>query len=195
MSLYLPQILNFLEHYKYIVIFPVMIVEGPIITVITGFLVYLKVLNIFILFPLLIVGDLIGDSAYYAIGRYGRRVSWMRKLGYTFGYNAESKQFIEKHFEKHTAKTLLLAKVSHGLGAMVQITAGMAHVNFWKYIWIEALGTVPKTLILLIVGYYLGSSYVTINSYFQSIATVVTILVCLILLYLVLGKYVKRYFK
>ncbi len=188
----LSQILVFIEHYKYIVIFPVMIVEGPIITIISGFLVSLGFLNVYIVFPLLLVGDLIGDSLYYAIGKYGRHILWLKKIGHFLGYNAQSKKYIEGHFEKHTIKTLLIAKLSHGLGAVVQVTAGIAKVNFLKYLWVEVVGTIPKTLFLLIIGYYLGSYYLKINGYLHLIAFTLSAIAIFVFLYLIINKYIKN---
>jgi membrane protein DedA with SNARE-associated domain len=71
----LPDILIILEKYKYWLIFPIVIIEGPIIVVISGFLVYLGFLNAYITYIILVIGDSIGDSMYYAIGRYGGNIT------------------------------------------------------------------------------------------------------------------------
>lgn len=189
----LHNILAILEQYKYIVIFPIMIFEGPIITVISGFLVYLGFLNIFIIYPMLIVGDLIGDSMYYAIGKYGHSFEWIQKIEKFLGYTDKSEEFLKNHFEKHTTKTLLLAKVSHGLGIPIQISAGMAEVDFLKYLYLETIATIPKTLVLLAIGFYLGDSYVDINNYLHLLAVVVITIVTVVLLFLILNRYVKKF--
>ena len=62
------------------------------------------------------------------------------------GYTEKSEELLRKHFEKHTTKTLLIAKVSHGFGIPVQISAGAARINFFKYFSTELLATMPKTL-------------------------------------------------
>ena len=51
-----------LSYYKYWLIFPIMVLEGPIITVISGFLVSLGTLNAFVAYPLLFFGDLLGAA-------------------------------------------------------------------------------------------------------------------------------------
>ncbi len=196
MIINISNILAALEHYKYILIFPIMIVEGPIITIVCGFLVYLGFLNALLVFPLLVLGDLIGDSFYYAVGRYSTKFAWTMKLMAFFGYNESQEKFLINHFEKHTLKTLLIAKISHGLGIPVQITAGIARVRFYTYLLIELLGTVPKTFLLLILGYYLGSSYQKINSYLHIYAFAVVAIFVLALLYTLFNKYLKQnYFK
>lgn len=181
----LSDILVILEKYKYFVILPVVIIEGPIIMVISGFLVYLGFLNIFITYSLLVVGDLIGDSLYYAVGRYGSRFVWIKKAGYFLGYNQKIKESLKNHFEKHTVKTLLLAKISHGLGGTVQVIAGVIKVNFLKYLSVEIIGTIPKTLILLILGFYIGDSYLKINTYLDSIALIIIGAALAVFLYII----------
>lgn len=186
-------VLVLLENYKYLLIFPIMIVEGPIITVISGFLVYLGFLNGFVVFPLLVLGDLIGDVLHYVIGKYGGNSKWFKKLSDFFGYNESREKVIEGHFEKHTGKTLLLAKISHGVGGFIQIVAGIAKVDISDFIWFSFLGTLPKTLVLFIVGYYLGSSYEKIDTYFDNVALITFGIVTFALSYAILRKTVKNF--
>lgn len=190
----LEDILIILEKYKYALIFPIAVIEGPIIIVISGFLVYLGFLNTFLTYAILVLGDLIGDSIYYAVGRYGSNIRWIKKIGHLMGYNKEIKESLNKHFEKHTAKTLLLAKFSHGVGSIVQVTAGMAKVNFSKYLSIQTIGTIPKTLVLFLIGIYIGESYLKINDYMHLIAYIVFGAVSLFLIYIILNKNLKRLF-
>jgi membrane-associated protein len=187
-------ILTLLEHYKYFVIFPIAVVEGPIIIIISGFLVYLGYLNAVIAYVLLVVADTIGDSLYYLIGKYWGRSNFIKKIGRYVGYNQKSEELLETHFRKHTLKTILLAKFSHGLGGSVQVAAGIARIRYLEFIELNLIGTMPKTIILLVIGYYLGSSYLEINSYLDLIATMLITVIVFTLLYLVARKYVKNHF-
>jgi membrane protein DedA with SNARE-associated domain len=172
-----------------------MIVEGPIISVISGFLAYLGYLNIFVLYPLLVLGDLIGDSLYYSIGKYFSKLVWIKKIATRLGYSEEKEEFIKNHFKKHAIKTLFIAKISHGLGIPVQISAGIAKVKFFKYVSVELVATMIKTLVLLVVGFYLGDSYMKINGYLHFFAFALVALAVLVILYFILNKYAKNYFK
>src|SRR3989344_6526630 len=185
------EVLILLEQYKYFVIFPIVIFEGPIITVISGFLVYLGILNPYLTYILLIVGDLIGDSLYYSIGRFWRSFRWLKKVGYFFGYSEKSEEFLENHFKKHKFKTLFIAKFSHGMGGTIQISSGIAKVDFLDFLLINFIGVIPKTLILLIIGFYLGDSYIKIDEYLNSIALTVITVFLLVFLYFILRKYRK----
>src|SRR6185295_20205952 len=74
-------VLGILEHYKYLVIFPIAVIEGPIIIVISGFLVYMGFLNVYVAYVVLVVADTIGDSLYYLVGKYWGRSAWIMKIG------------------------------------------------------------------------------------------------------------------
>lgn len=194
MFLSLSSVLFFLGQYKYLLIFPIVILEGPIVTVISGFLSYLGILNIYVAFTLLAIGDLIGDVLHYLIGKYWGRSSWVKKYGHFLGYDEKSEVYLENHFKKHKIKTVLSAKFLHGIGTAIQITAGIARVDFLSFLWISLIGTIPKTLILFLLGYYIGGSYIKIHGYLNIMAFVTIGVLIIILLYFILNKYIKNYF-
>ena len=186
-------ILTILEHYKYLVIFPIAVIEGPIIIVVSGFLAYLGILNIYVAFFLLVIADTVGDSLYYLIGKYWRRALWIKKIGKFLGYNEKSEEFLENHFQKHKVKTFLIAKFSHGVGSSVQVASGIARVNYFEFVLLNLLGTIPKTLILMTIGYYAGDSYIKIDGYLDSIAFIMICISLFSLLYLISRKMVRDF--
>lgn len=191
--LFTPQeALSILEHYKYLVIFPITVVEGPIITVIGGFLAYLGYLNIYGAIFFLALGDWVGDGLHWVLGRYYSKANWFKKVGKFFGYDESREKIVEQHFVKHPGKTVMLAKASHGVGGLVQIAAGMAKMDFWEFMKFSLIGTIPKTLLLFFVGYYLGSSYEKINTYMNRVAYVVLFLAIFATLYFVVKKVVNK---
>jgi membrane-associated protein len=189
----LQHIILLLTAYKYLFLFPVVVVEGPIITVIAGFLSSLGIFNIFIAYGVVVVGDIAGDIAYYELGYYGRQrfvTRWGRFLGITL----ERLEQLEKHFEKHSGKTLLIGKLSQGIGGAVLLAAGMAKVPFRKLVLYDFIPTLPKSIILLLIGYYAGESYVKISSYFDyaAIGTIVASVI-FIVVYFMMGRVSKKY--
>ena len=187
------EILSLLEHYKYLVIFPIAIVEGPIIIITTGFLVYLGVLNAFIAYTMLVVADSLGDSLYYCVGKYWGKSRFIRKVGRYIGYNEKSEEYLENHFRRHKVKTFLLAKVSHGLGGSVQIASGIARVRYLEFLELNLIGTMPKVLALLVVGFYVGGSYVKIDNYLDLIGMTIITVAVLVLAYIVGRRLVVDY--
>jgi membrane-associated protein len=189
------ELLILLEKYKYLLIFPIMVLEGPIITVISGFLVSLGKLDIYYAYPLLVIGDFLGDILHYGFGKYFNKFSFFQKALIFLGYDDERERMIEEHFRKHSGKTLIASKVSHGIGGFVQIVAGMINVDFVEFMKYSLLGTIPKILILFLLGYYLGSSYVRIDTYFDYTALFSIFALVIVLLYILSKKYVGNFLK
>ena len=193
MFISLADILVILEHYKYFLIFPIAIFEGPIIIIITGFLVFLGYLNGLVAYSVIVVADVIGDSMYYGIGKFWKRSPFMKKWAKYLGYDESSEAFLEEHFKNHKGKTFLLAKISHGVGGAVQVSSGIAGVKYKDFLFYSFVGTVPKALILFFVGYYAGSSYMKIDNYFDFVAKITLTLAALLVFYFVTKKYAKKY--
>lgn len=147
-----------LAAYTYVVLFPLTIVEGPIVSILAGFLCSLGFANLYLVFPMIVAGDIAGDCLWYAVGRWGRKGfggRWSKYLGVT----PERLRRIEQHFDSHSGKTLVLGKLTHGLGALVLLGAGVAGVRLRRFVVFNLLATVPKSLALLLVGYFLGQAY------------------------------------
>jgi len=193
MFMSLSDVLSILEQYKYLLIFPIVILEGPIIMIVSGFFVYLGFLNIYVTFLLLVVGDLTGDALHYVVGRYWQKSPWIKRNGYLFGYNEKSEEYIGNHFRNHSIKTVIFAKFAHGVGTAIQIAAGIARIDFSKYLFINFLGTVLKTLILMSIGYYVGGSYVKIDGYLNTFALIMISIFLFLFLYYLSHKYIKNY--
>jgi membrane protein DedA with SNARE-associated domain len=111
------------------------------------------------------------------------------------GYSEISEVYLKKHFEKHKLKTFLLAKVSHGVGGTVQVIAGVARFDFKQFIILNLAGTIPKTLILMIIGFYLGNSYVKIDGYLNQMAIVTLSIFAIVIIYLLTNKHIRAHFK
>lgn len=190
-----PELLAILEQYRYWIIFPIAIIEGPIIIIISGFLVSLGYLNGSITYFVVLVADIIGDSMYYSLGRFWGKSKWIKKIGKYIGYDENSEKYIEEHFKKHKLKTFLIAKISHGLGGTIQVAGGIAKVPYTEFLGYSLLGTAPKALGLLVLGYYLGSYYERINSYLHNVALITFSVFLIVVFYIVSNKVKENFLK
>ncbi len=159
------QIVDLLLQYKYFILFPITILEGPVVTMISGMLSSpaFGYLSVFWVYPIVVIGDLVGDAIAYALGHYGRH-GFIHKWGKYFGLTDERVQAVEDHFEKHPGKTLLVGKLTHAAGGAILFAAGMGNVPFGKFLWYNFIGTLPKSLVLMLLGYFFGNALEQINS-------------------------------
>jgi len=186
-------VIGWLLQYRYIILFPLVIVEGPIVTVLAGFLASLGQMNLWICLPIVVVGDIIGDTFMYAQGRWGGKLV-VEKWGHHFGINQNIILRLEEHFKQHPGKTLILGKVSHFFGGPVLIAAGMGRMKISQFLWYNFLGTVPKSIFLLLIGFYFGEAYARVDKFLTFAGWAAAILVVLgVMVYFVLSKMSKKY--
>lgn len=178
------QIIPWLEHYKYFAIFPLAFFEGPIITIIVGFLSSLGYINIFFAYLVIVAGDLASDLMYFWLGNKGGS-KFIAKWGRYFGIAQQHAESLKKYFDKHGGKMLFLGKISHGIGTAFLVAAGLAKMPFIKFFFYNSLATLLKSFVLILIGYYFGYAFVTINSYLEKIAILsVSVSVTLFIAYL-----------
>jgi len=156
-------IAQWLLNYRYLILFPLTVIEGPIVTVTAGLMSSLGLMNFYVVYMIVVAGDLTGDGIYYSIGRWGRRP--LERWGKFIGVHPERIEKIEKHFINHGGKTLIAAKLSHAVGGIVLISAGIARIPFRKFIFFNFWATLPKSLILILIGYYFGNTYLRFQKF------------------------------
>ena len=175
--------------YKYIILFPLTIVEGPIVTVIAGFLSTMGILNAGLVYVIAIMGDLVGDTIAYSFGRWGSG-KLLYKHGHFIGATPQKLDEAKKFFASHHGKTLILSKILHGVGVVGLVAAGSLKTPFLRYIKTCFLISITQALIMLLVGVTFGHLYSRIGIYLNYYAAAVSILALAIA-----GIVVFRYFK
>jgi len=184
------QILALLLTYKYWVLFPLSVIEGPIMTIIAGFLVSTNVFNPVWAYIIVFFGDFFGDIFFYVIGRWGNKL-FSSKIGLKLGATPEKIALAKERFIKHRIKTIVLSKTLNGIGVAGLIAAGTLKIPFGKYLQICIITTLVKSGILLIVGIFFGHAYLQLNKYLDYFAAITIILAILIGLFF----FIKKKFK
>lgn len=146
----------------YVLIFLAMILEGPLITISASFAASLGIFNIWIIFLLSLLGDLVGDFLHFGIGRFINK-GFLRNSK-IFGIKKGFKK-IEKHMKKHLGKTIFFAKFTPPLATPALLLAGAGKVSLKRFVIISLLATLPRTILLIIIGYFFGSAYSNIARY------------------------------
>ncbi|PIR76553.1 MAG: hypothetical protein COU32_01430 [Candidatus Magasanikbacteria bacterium CG10_big_fil_rev_8_21_14_0_10_42_10] len=186
-------VLQLIIHYSYLIIIPMMIIEGPIITVIAGFLASLGYFNIFVVYLVMIAADLIGDTMYYAIGRWGG-IPLIKKWGHYIGITEKHVTDIEKKIGNHEARFLFLGKIAHGFGTVFLLAAGTAKMPYGKFLLFNILPTLLKSLLFLLVGYYFGYAYTTIQVYVDySALAMIVLAIIFVVLYVIIKSITRSY--
>jgi membrane protein DedA with SNARE-associated domain len=161
-------IIPWLITYRYFAIFPLAVLEGPIVSVFCGFLLHFNYFDFWPLYLVLVLGDLVGDIIWYGIGYFGAK-PLIHRYGHMVNLTEENMARIEKVFKRHQNKTILFSKMSMGMGfALVTLTtAGAIRIPFLNYVALNTLGGFFWSGILLAIGYFFGNLYLAIDRGFR----------------------------
>ena len=149
----------FVAKYGLILLLPLAVVEGPIISVLAGALAANGVVPWYGALPLLILGDLIGDLLYYAIGRLSD--SRLHRLALRLGVPVDRAEAFTARVAMRSTHMLLIGKWTHAIGALVLIAAGADRVDLARFMVVNLLATVPKSTALFFAGSYAGAHLMT----------------------------------
>ncbi len=184
-------IIHLLYAFKYPILFPLAVVEGPILAVIAGFLCIQGFLNPLIVYPIIVLGDICGDSLVYALGRWGysrREAGWYRLIR----LSSEKIDRAQTYFNANPVKTVSLSKLILGVGAAGIFLAGHSRIPYRIFIAV-CLGTsAAQYTVYLGIGLLFGRAYKEINLYLNYIATTIIILSFAFLFVYILKSLDKR---
>ena len=186
-------IFNSILTYKYFIIFPFAVLEGNTTALISGFFISLGNLNFILVYIALLLGDWVPDIILYYIGLRGNERKFLEKYGSKMGLSSLTEKSLDHLWSKHGTMILIFSKIAYGMAVPVLISAGLAKYSFKKYMAYCTIVSGIKVIIVLTIGYYLGSSYQAATGYilvFYATATIV--IAIMIIFYIYFTKKVKK---
>lgn len=182
-----------LIEYKYFLLFPLAVIEGPLVALVAGFLVSIGYMSAIPAYIVMLFGDLIPDSIYYYIGRYGNKMNLIEKYGHKFQLISSNFPLVEKLWKTHPKKMMFFGKLAYGLSIPFLISAGLAKVAFGKFLQYAIPVTLFQYGVIMAVGYYMGYSYTSAKGYVTDAYITIAILVVLLIVgNIILSRFAKR---
>jgi len=105
---------------------------------------------LFALAPVCLLGLLAGDSILFFLGR--RAGTRLLRL-----FKAERVARIERHFARHSRKTLVMARFAPGARALFFLAAGASRMTYARFLGQDTLGASLGTAVWLLVGLTFGA--------------------------------------
>jgi len=105
----------------------------------------------------------LGDNTGYIIGKTAGRRLFRKKDGIVF--RQEYVQKAEKFYEKHGAKTLLVAHYVPIVRSFAPLVAGIGHMNRAKFFIYDFVGASSWAVLITLLGYWFGSRIPHLEQY------------------------------
>lgn len=158
-------------------------------------------LNIWLVVLFATLGAVAGAIINYAAGYYlGRPVIYRfanSRLGRLCLISQEKIEKSEKYFNDHGAVATLTGRLIPGIRQLISVPAGLAKMNFGKFLFYTSLGAGAWNIILAILGWYLHSFVPqdqlqsTINAYSGHLKVVIITLAVLTISFVIVKKLLK----
>lgn len=179
-----------ISQYGYLILFPLAVIEGPISTIIAGLFVSMGLLNPFIVYVIMITGDIVGDTLCYSVGRWGGK-PFFDTIGPYLGVTDTNKEKAKIYFDVHGKKTIVLSKIIHGIGITGLFVAGSLRISYKKYITTCFLITLVQAALFLSIGILFGRAYIQLNKYLNYFSSTTIIISAFIVVFIVISKRFK----
>lgn len=187
MELFYQDLIGQLQVWGYPVMLFLMIIEGPIVTIIAAFLASLGFFEWSIVYILSIFGDILGDVLFYFIGFFGGR-KVLEKSKKKFNIKQPSIAYLENSFKERGAAIIFYVKLSTGLSFVTFVLAGAMKMKFTKFLQFSFLGGLFWSALLVGLGYFFGDLAGKIDHYIKFAGWIVFSLVLLLFLIINLKK-------
>jgi membrane-associated protein len=111
-------------------------------------------LNPFILFALLSIAAIIGDSVNYSIGRYiGPRAFTMNSRFFKKEYLDKAHQF----YEKYGGRAIVFARFVPIVRTFAPFVAGAGYMTYSKFLFYNVVGGITWIALFVFAGYFFGT--------------------------------------
>ena len=167
---FMDHIVYWLTEYRYMLLFPLAIVEGPILAVIAGFLFMRGYFNLWLVLPVIVAGDLIGDSLCFLLGRKGLPAK-LKTFIYWLGFERERIRRAKVFVETHPKSFIPLSKITLGIGVLGIYLTGNSGIPYRRFIAICLATSVCQYIIYLEIGVVFGRAYAEISRYLDYTAS------------------------
>jgi membrane-associated protein len=119
------------------------------------------VLNIFLLFIILSLGAILGDSLNYSIGKYlGERLFLNKGL-----IKREYLERTRRFYELYGGKTIIFSRFIPVIRTFTPFVAGIGKMNYFKFLVYNIIGGLVWVAIFLSLGYFFGTIPLVQNNF------------------------------
>jgi len=160
---------------------------SEIIMIPAGYLAYQGEMNLYIVVLVGILGSVAGALLnYYLAMHLGRRI--ILKYGKYFFIKDETLDKLDTFFTKHGEISTFTGRLIPGIRQLISLPAGLARMNMAKFSFYTAIGAGIWVVVLVGVGYVVGSNEELISEYLKSATLIALVSVVFITVFYVIRQ-------
>ncbi len=164
---------------------------SEVIMIPAGYLAYQGEMNLYLVVIIGIAGSLAGALFnYYIAMHFGRR--FLLKYGRYFFVKPETLDKLEAFFHKHGELSTFNGRLIPGIRQLISLPAGLARMNLFKFSFYSALGAGIWVIVLVAVGYLVGSNATLISQYLHTATVIALVSIVFITLFYVVRQKRKK---
>jgi len=158
---------------------------SEVIMIPAGYLAQKGEMNIYIIVLVGVFGSVAGALFnYYLAVHFGRR--FILKYGKYFFIKEETLDKLEAFFKKHGELSTFNGRLIPGIRQLISLPAGLARMNIAKFSFYSALGAGIWVIVLVVIGYLLGSNEELISEYLRSATLIALVSVAFITIFYII---------
>ena len=135
------------------------------------------------------LGCVVGSVVAYAVGIWGGR-AFIEKYGKYVLISHHDLARADKFFNKYGSAAIFFSRLLPVARTFISLPAGIAKMNFSKFVIYTFLGSLPWCLALAYVGMVLGEHWNTLGVYFHKFDFVIVVIILIGVIW-----YVRRHLK
>jgi membrane-associated protein len=152
------EILHWIIQHGYIIMFLLMLVEGPVVTASGALAAALGYFDVYLVFGVSFLANFLEDFVYYGIGRWGGYRA-LDKYGERLGIARTRRERAAGFIGSHLGKWLVFIKTVPFISPAGLALMGALGVPLRRFIWWDALIVALTSLFFVAIGYYSGKGY------------------------------------
>ena len=191
-------IVEYIGHMGYWGIFFLMFLESTffpfpseIIMIPAGYLAFKGEMNVYLVVIIGILGSVLGALFnYYLALHFGRK--FILKYGKYVFIKEETLDKLEAFFTKHGELSTFNGRLIPGIRQLISLPAGLAKMNIVTFSIYSALGAGIWVIVLVALGYLLGSNEALISEYLHTATLIALVCVGFITLFYIIRNKRKK---
>lgn len=165
---------DFTQHlgiWAYLLLALLVMVEGPVATLAGAVAASTGLMKPVWVFVAASAGNILADLLWYTLGYVGK-MEWVHRYGAYVGVRGSLVQRVHNDIQRHSAKFLLLAKLTLGFTIPALVATGLARVPMRRWLWVLLVGESIWTGSLVFLGFHFGRYVQTLEQGMEIITLV-----------------------